>query len=827
MMLSRTLFICSFFALVQFAFGQDGVLPYNRSGLEPLDRAHYISAPAPDIDKLVAEDLETDQDKNIPYRFGAAILVNKVFEEVALKSKLEQGGYVRRLGITSASALSLNLLFDRFKLAKGVQLSIRDSKGRLLLGYFTAKEHQSDGRFSTYIVRNDSLIIEVFYPNEYVKSEVVLSHVIHGYRSFGSENASAENFGSSGSCNINVSCSEGQAWQRQKQSVVMILAANNSRICSGAMINSVKEDGRPFLLTANHCPVSTNNLFVFNYESPVCYPSVDSNSLHTISGASILARNAKSDFLLMELNSSPPAPYNVFFSGWNSTGETPEFNTGIHHPRGDVKKISLDLDNAESSGYYFQGDDHWKVVNWEKGTTENASSGSPLYDHNKRIIGQLHGGEASCNNTEGEDYYGKLSVSWQENNDSLRQLKYWLDPDNTGASLLSGRWKNEIPGDYDAALLGFIQLPNTNCGSGSFTPKILVKNRGNNAIDSIYVDVYINNVFLQRIVYQNSIQKQEIVSLSGQPASLGNGFFKLKAEVSIPGKTDTKMSNNSIDQGFTNIANPQLVSVIVKTDDYGDEFSWELRSQTGTILHSKGDYPTKPGGELFNDSFCLPEGCFTFEAKDAASDGICCSYGGGYYTIISLSTGDTLVNNKNFISADTSHEICLGDSCSILAKATIRECSGQNNADGEIKLDVLSGNPPFTFDWSNGESTQNINGLLPGYYSVLITDDFNCIDSLYYSIGIATGVNSIAEEPEELLVFPNPSKGIIYIVGSRTTSKQLLSIYDLSGRLLISTNISESGKAEVNLTELQNGLYVGRLTSEDQKVITFKVLIKK
>jgi hypothetical protein len=50
--------------------------------------------------------------------------------------------------------------------------------------------------------------------------------------------------------------------------------------------------------------------------------------------------------------------------------------TGIHHPSGDVKKISFNIDDTEVG--QFGGADCWHVLDWEDGTTEPGSSGSPL-----------------------------------------------------------------------------------------------------------------------------------------------------------------------------------------------------------------------------------------------------------------------------------------------------------------------------------------------------------------------------------------------------------------------------------------------------------------
>ena len=56
----------------------------------------------------------------------------------------------------------------------------------------------------------------------------------------------------------------------------------------------------------------------------------------------------------------------------------------------------------------------WYMDAWDEGVTEPGSSGSPLFDQNGRIIGQLYGGSAACQGTSanGYDYYGRLGVSW-------------------------------------------------------------------------------------------------------------------------------------------------------------------------------------------------------------------------------------------------------------------------------------------------------------------------------------------------------------------------------------------------------------------------------
>lgn len=52
--------------------------------------------------------------------------------------------------------------------------------------------------------------------------------------------------------------------------------------------------------------------------------------------------------------------------------------------------------------------------------------------------------------------------------------------------------------------------------------------------------------------------------------------------------------------------------------------------------------------------------------------------------------------------------------------------SCQGSPDGFIEIDVWGGTVPYSFIWSNGDTTQNSNNLIEGFYSLTITDMFGC-----------------------------------------------------------------------------------------------------
>ena len=59
-------------------------------------------------------------------------------------------------------------------------------------------------------------------------------------------------------------------------------------------------------------------------------------------------------------------------------------------------------------------------------------------------------------------------------------------------------------------------------------------------------------------------------------------------------------------------------------------------------------------------------------------------------------------------------------------------CHGDST--GSIDLSVTGGVSPYTYQWSNGETTEDINNLTEGTYTVIVTDSNLCIDSLVINI---------------------------------------------------------------------------------------------
>jgi hypothetical protein len=192
------------------------------------------------------------------------------------------------------------------------------------------------------------------------------------------------------------------------------------------------------------------------------------------------------DFSLVELSVTLPDSFNVYYAGWNRNSEPVANSSTIHHPRGDVKKIAFDNDPPEST--YHKADyypeyvlySHWRILRWDSATTEFGSSGGALLDPQQRIIGLLTGGEAYCDNPV-NDYYTKFDYSWDYYEDSVRSLKYWLDPLNTGVMALDGAEIETNVRDVEINELSVWPNP----GTGLYTIRVPM-----DALDGFVLGVY-------------------------------------------------------------------------------------------------------------------------------------------------------------------------------------------------------------------------------------------------------------------------------------------------------------------------------------------------
>jgi PKD repeat protein len=438
-----------------------------------------IQLQQPDMKKIEAEDLAKDQlGGPAPKRMGVSVEVGKDMLEVGTWSKIDGLGSICMLELEVPGAKALGVYYENFFIPEGGKLFLYNHDKTHIIGAFTSENNPSENLFSTEFVQGDKVILEYFQPENIAeKAQIFISELAYAYR-FISFAFTDDTRDQSWPCMINVACEEGDDWWNQIDGVARISIKIGPYYywCSGSLINNTNNDRTPYFLTAAHCGENATSadlnqwIFYFNYQAASC--SGTSSGYNSMTGCSLKANDPThadggSDFYLVRINGTIPNSYGVFYNGWNRTNSNEDAGSGVgvHHPAGDIKKIST-YDTPITSSTFWNGlPTHWKLI-WAETVNglsimQGGSSGSPIFDSNGLIMGDLTGGyeSNSCDNPS-PAYYGKIWYSWDQNGDTpATRLKDWLDPDETGIEKLPGvSWQNIPPiADFSANNTEIIQ----------------------------------------------------------------------------------------------------------------------------------------------------------------------------------------------------------------------------------------------------------------------------------------------------------------------------------------------------------------------------------
>jgi lysyl endopeptidase len=431
------------FAAIAQTFNVGGPVSFNSHLLSNDSKMNEYVMPVFDLEKQLDDNLINQANKVGPYMFGYEHITNYSLQNSGTWQTTDEGDKVWKIKFSSPGALSMNVIFNDFFIPKGASVHLYNKETDMVVGAYTASNNNANNMLGSDLIKGETVVIEYFEPIEVAgQGRLLIGMVVHGYIDV--NNWYPVKVGESGTCNKDVVCWDACGWLDEIRSVARI--ANGGGLCTGTLINNTSEDGTPYFLTANHCGPSSmgSAVFKFNYNSTNCSSSganaAGATNGNSVNGSTLKASNSASDFGLIELNSIPPASYEVFYAGWENSGASPQTGVGIHHPSGDVKKLAFDDDPLTSAAGLSISNSSWRIEAWERNTTtEGGSSGSGLWDENHHLVGQLHGGQANCSNSI-NDFYGKFDMSWTGNgsSSSSSRLSDWLDPAGTGVTSLDG-----------------------------------------------------------------------------------------------------------------------------------------------------------------------------------------------------------------------------------------------------------------------------------------------------------------------------------------------------------------------------------------------------
>ena len=391
----------------------------------------------------VAKSLEPVETPGVPLQVGIARPVDPWRAPEDFLAELEwvalgDGSAAAAVSITSPTAAALRLGLHVASLPPGAVLRFHGAEGDTVQEVGAAEiarqlvhddaSAPSRAIFWSPVVESETLVMEIALPagsdpREVRLSGPVVSHLTtSASRRFTLAKAAA-------SCNVDAMCHQG-TWNAQSDAVARILFTRDGStyVCSGTLVSD-RDTGTtvPYFLTANHCipdqPTASTVQAYWFYRSTACNSGARGSFQTRSGGGTLLYGAIATDTALLRLNATPPP--GAVYAGWivGATPATGTAVTGIHHPRGDLQKISFgnirayyrceptdsgnfSCNGAPGSSASFYG------VTWREGVTESGSSGSPIFrDDGRYLLGQLYGGSGSCESP-GSDFYGRFDVAY-------------------------------------------------------------------------------------------------------------------------------------------------------------------------------------------------------------------------------------------------------------------------------------------------------------------------------------------------------------------------------------------------------------------------------
>ena len=810
-----------------------------------LEQKSALLIPAMKLDSVsTLQMLEEDKKLGIDNRYGVVRQCGINIKESGIKTEIRGKGTIWQYRIESHNARSLGLFFKQYHIPPKAKVFIYNSFRTLLRGAFTDRNNNQQNLLPVAEFPDKDLVIEYFEPiSPEFSGELVLGAVSQAYINL---QLVAEN--SNG-----INCKDGDDWQREKHSVCLMTFHDflNSYFCTGALVNNVNEDEIPYFLTANHCikseSIANTLVTYFNYENSTC-DADDATFSQTLSGARFISGSSYSDFSLLLLSEYPPDEYNPFYAGWDVSGLNPRSSACIHHPDGEPKNIAIAGNSAfsypEKIDWFSEDlrlisttlpDTHWNAI-FDYGLPEAGSSGAPLFDQNKRIVGQLHGGVNSVL------LFGKLSLSWDHNVAYTEQLVHWLDPSNMRETL-DGIWKMPPRTNFRAELqevcvnspiqftdktthkptewLWQIDPPTYNFANGtdstSQNPQVLFHEDGTYSVKLLTTNKYGSDELIQK-KYILARSKLEVSFLKARADSvvcgcdlnefplIAGGAVAYHFKIEKPELIDTLIRSNTLLLTLKSKANytHSFDTWVKVTGTNGHCIASDsillhvINQPNDNIVHAaklflgrNTGYSNKCATVQINEPYPQSSGCLV-------SNSWCPDFKPGrslldnsvWFTFVSPSNGIITINTSGFDDQIAVYE----------AKDYQSVLSGDRR-----QYDMLAASD----NRSSSDKTARIENLAldPGKMYWLQVDGHN---AAYGNITIDLLSNSL-----ETVVFPNPSSGTFNLnIFHPDKGIAEISVSDLNGKMLLSKQFQvniNSTRFSFDLAGHPKGVYVLRI----------------
>ena len=281
----------------------------------------------------------------------------------------------------------------------------------------------------------------------------------------------------------------------------------------------------------------------------------------------------------------------------------------------------------------------------------------------------------------------------------------------------------------------------------------------------------------------------------------------------------------------------------IMQDKFGNHITWEVTGSNGTVLGSGGPYTMLAAGtgtQLHIEHVTVPaDECAKFTIHDQMGNGICCSFGHGYY-IIKDSQGNVLFGDEN--NGEFGEEASCLISVIGAVQATVgeTEVTDVNYTDATfiapLEYSVYPEEVGFSYRKVTSSEANTVIGHLNEFSKILagVTDLEPSSIYMVQAYAIINGqtfygpettfqtwTEGVDELEHSLKLYPNPTAAVLNVEGEGMASVE---VFNTIGQLVMSMEISGE-KVQINTESLDNGVYYLRVHANDGAIVnrTFSV----
>ena len=707
------------------------------------------------------------------------------------------------LSITSHGAYSIGLRTSGLILSDGCELYVYNNDRDDILGALT--NDVSDLSLLTRQIQGDTINVELFVPQGVVQEDFEITAICYDYANMFGKYSKGSGSREACSSEVNINCDEGQAFQDIKHAVVLLSIDNDmeSFICTGSIVNNVQCDQTPYVLTAAHClceqDAADNTVVYFNYENSSCGTTSSILPYYSMTGGTIVATAPKKkytdqrgrtssklfpalDFTLLRLRQNIPEEYLPYYAGLSiSTTDNLSSVATIHHPQGKTKKISISRSKPYQDSYpdvdpgvHYDKFSHWHIEKWDVGTTEGGSSGAPLFNLKKQIVGILSGGYADCTNPV-DDSFQMISKAWNSYSKRENQLK---------ASLASGFNVTEI------------QSYNPYNITEKYLPATLEAKLSDDSSSVLLTWQTHKKIFGENFDSMHSIEDVNKFLYANVNMDNDNLAWTLSSEASHSGQSCIKNVSNSYEFYGDYMTLPNVVI------HPGDTLRFWAKVEGDASLLTIGQSTKTSRFSTFK--------IFRIEAAEWKE----------YKVPLDKYAGSSIYLNISHLSDTNNPSTVFVDDISISGPGNDSpHISGYEIYDGNHLLQSVADTAArsYTFDLNDD-----------GTYTFYVLNKYSDggISNIGNSVVIdlsdpITATNELKYDHAPLIAYPNPTTGMINITVPHNIENSEIVVFDVTGRRVMSRKInmiSKNENIEISLAALRPGVYIIRLDGHSVKV---------